>query len=154
MPAKHEFPDTDDLIRRYQAGESVAKLAREKGVTHKVIARILDNAGVYERGRTNRKPLDADTIVSRYLAGESEKAIADSMDVRRDAIRRRLLKAGVTPRGRSEAELLKWSLITDDQRRQQVSAAHLAMRGRTVPHTQQVNMARGREAALKAGPQA
>lgn len=145
MTAKYEFPDTDNLISRYVGGESPHELAREKGVSYNVIARIMREAGVLRRKSDGKVSLDIDEIVSRYLSGESENAIAQSMNVRRDAIRRRLLKAGIEPRGRSEAELLKWSLMSDNQRRQQVSAAHDASRGRTVPHSQQVRMAQGRE---------
>lgn len=145
MTRKIEFPDTDNLVRRYQSGESLYKLATEKGVTDKVIGRIMREAGVLEDRTGDRVDLPIDDIVSRYLAGESEKSIADSLGVNRWTIRRRLLKANVSIRGRSEAELLKWSLMSDDQRREQVTPAHRAMRGRTVPHDQQVRMAQGRE---------
>lgn len=145
MTRKIEFPDTDDLIRRYKAGESAYKLACEKGVTDKVIVRMLKSAGVYEDRTGDRVSLDTDDLITRYLAGESEKTIADSLGVNRWTIRRRLVKAGIEPRGRSDAELLKWSFMPDDKRRQQVSAAHAATRGRAIPRDVQIRMAQGRE---------
>ncbi|CUS06442.1 protein of unknown function (plasmid) [Candidatus Promineifilum breve] len=145
MTAKAEFPDTDNLIRRYQSGESLYKLASEKGVTPKVIARIMREAGVLESRQGLRIDLDIESIIAHYLAGESEKAISDSLGVNRWTIRRRLQAAGIEPRGRSEAELLKWSQMTAEQKRQQVAPAHDAVRGVPVPHARKVKIAKGKE---------
>ncbi len=145
MATKIEFPDTDDLIRRYQSGESVYKLATEKGVTDKVIVRVLRTAGVYEDRTGDRVVLGDSDIVARYLAGESEKAIADATGVNRWTIRRRLLRSNVPIRGRSEAEALKWSFMSEQERQQQVSAAHDAVRGVPVPYSRKIKAAKGRE---------
>jgi len=142
---KIEFPDPDDLIRRYISGESINKLAREQGVSQGAIARFMRRAGVFQDRSVNRLPLDTETIVSRYLSGESEKAIADSLGVTRPPIRRRLLAAGIQPRGRSEAELLKWSQMSPMDRTLQVAAAHEATRGRTLSHDEKLRQAKGKE---------
>lgn len=140
-----KLSDPDNLIRRYVAGESVHKLAREQGVSQGTISRLMKKAGVFQDRSEFRIPLDSAAIAERYLAGESEKAIAVSLGVSRLAIRRRLLSFGIQPRGRSEAELLKWSQMAPDARAQQVAAAHDAARGRTVSYDQQLSMARGKE---------
>lgn len=145
MTRKHEFPDADDLIRRYQAGESIKELAREKGVSSKVIVRIVREADAFQDRSVFRLRLDTDDIARRYLAGESEKAIADSLGVARGPIRRRLLASGIQPRGRSEAELLKWSQMSSDARAAQVSAAHQASRGRTISYVEKLRQAEGKE---------
>lgn len=140
-----KYPDPDDLIRRYVAGESIRKLAGEQGVSKHAIVGFMRRSGVLQDRSEFRLPLDNDAIVARYLAGESENVIANDLGVNRWTIRRRLLSAGVEPRNRSEAETLKWSQMTPKQRAAQVAAANDASRGRTPPRDRQIKQAQGRE---------
>jgi very-short-patch-repair endonuclease len=77
-----------------------------------------------------RLNLDTDNLVRLYQEGWSENRLAKHLGVSRPVIRRRLLESGVHIRSQSEAEALKWSLMTPEQRARQVEAAHKAARGR------------------------
>lgn len=46
-----EFPDLDNMIKRYQSGVSVKQLAHEHGCSRCAVARALAHAGVMLRGR-------------------------------------------------------------------------------------------------------
>lgn len=122
--------NTDDLIQRYDAGESAASIAASVGIAKGSFYKRLKVAGHAVRG--NRRALDDAAIVARYVAGDSEKKISDDLGVDRLAIRRRLIEANVQPRGRSEAERLKWSKLKSDPVAvaRQVAAANAACRGR------------------------
>jgi hypothetical protein len=80
-----------------------------------------------------RYDININDLVERYLAGESEKGLADSLGVSRTVIRRRLIETGTPIRGRSEAETVKWSRMSETQRADQTTAAHVAARGRKAP---------------------
>lgn len=54
----------------------------------------------------------------------SENALADELDVSRTAVQGALESAGIERRGRSEAEHKKWSEMTEEERQEQVQAAH------------------------------
>ena len=99
MSTKIELANTDDLIRRYQAGESENKLSGEFGISRSVITRILRDHGIHHRGR-------------------------------------------------SEAELLKWSHMSPERRRNQVAAAHQAARGRTITWAEKCKHAISNEQSL------
>lgn len=76
-----------------------------------------------------RIDLNVDDLVKRYQSGQSLKSISDDLGISRPTLLRRLREAGVPIRGRSEAESLKWSQMTPDQRANQVGKAHAAVRG-------------------------
>lgn len=91
--------------------------------------------------------LPIDRIVYLYtIEGVSENALAKCYGVDRGIIRRRLIKAGIKPRGRSEAERLKWSKMTPQQRKHQVQAAHDTVRGKVKSREYLLKRARGRQA--------
>lgn len=69
-------------------------------------------------------------ICDYYMGGESENSIANRFKVSRNVIRRILLKHGVQVRSQSQAESLKWSKMTNEQRANQVKKAHDAVTGK------------------------
>ncbi len=89
-----------------------------------------------------------DDLLRRYVAGESENKLASEAGVNRWTFRRRLLAANITPRGRVEAETLKWSRMSPEQRAAQTAAAHAATRGRTVDFAEQCRNALGKQRAM------
>jgi uncharacterized protein (DUF433 family) len=101
-------PSTDELVRRYQAGESCATIAAATGLCPTSVQGRLKRAGVKLRppGRpASRGPLgasDAD-LVARYRAGETCKVIAEATGVSRTTIRERLRRAGIELRRGAEA---------------------------------------------------
>ena len=52
MPAKIQAPDADNLIVRYQAGESLKALSDQTQISRRVIARHLSEHGISLRGRS------------------------------------------------------------------------------------------------------
>jgi DNA invertase Pin-like site-specific DNA recombinase len=94
---------TEELVRRYRAGETVAMLAAATGVSRTPLYRRLKGAGVKPRppGRLSSAgglgATDAD-LVARYRAGETCKVIEAAMDLSGSAVRRRLKRAGVEMR--------------------------------------------------------
>lgn len=126
MTAKVSRINTDDLIKKHLSGLSATQLARQHGVTQKVIVRLL---GSEYRTRSQLAAMHTDSIVARYTSGESCKSIADSFWFDRPTVIRILTDAGISVRGRSEAECVKWSRMTGEQRAAQVSSAHQSVRG-------------------------
>lgn len=69
-------------------------------------------------------------IINKYTSGTSENKISIEYGVSRKVIRRILEENNVNIRNQSQAELLKWSQMTDDQRRNQVKNCHALSIGR------------------------
>src|SRR5690606_21587359 len=113
----------------YRAGRSTNDLAREFGVTQKVVARILKQSGIKFRG-VRKTEFTTAMVASLYESGMSENAVAKKLGTTRSVVRRRLIESGVHIRNPSEAEALKWSNMTSAQRKAQVRAAHQATTGR------------------------
>lgn len=69
MPNIIEFTNLDDLIRRYQAGESELKLAREFSVSRNVIRKRLIDSGIIPRNGSQ-----ANIISMSLMTAEQRKA--------------------------------------------------------------------------------
>jgi hypothetical protein len=89
----------------------------------------------------NRKNLPIEDIVRLYESGISENKIAKMFESSRNIIRTRLLECGTKIRNSSEAEKLKWSQMTVEQRANQVRKAHDSVRGKILPIEQIRNIA-------------
>lgn len=83
-----------------------------------------------KRHNPERTIIDSESAISMYRSGMSEKAVADYFGCSRNVIRTRLIKNGIPIRGRSEAELLKWSQMSDEKKANQVQSAHDAVRAK------------------------
>lgn len=129
MPRKLNDVDRDDLVRRYLAGESGNQLARRYGVLKIVVYGTLRRRGIPRRHLPHRKVMPTEEIAALYRSGESVNALAKKYGVSRRVIEKRLNEAGVARRGQSEAELLKWSRMSEAQRSRQVAKANEAARG-------------------------
>jgi very-short-patch-repair endonuclease len=117
MPRELTPLDTDNLIARYRAGESLSRLCHEAGLRQGQLRKRLVAAGLVldARGVRRRIRLDEGRVVADYVAGASEKKLADELGISRRAIRRVLTTHGVEIRSRSDAELLKWSVLKRDR---------------------------------------
>ena len=89
-----------------------------------------------------------DNLLERYQAGESENALAKEAGINRWTFRKRLREAAIKPRGRSEAEVIKWSKMTPEQRKIQTTAAHDAVRGRKASLDELAFRAKSREGSM------
>lgn len=70
-----------------------------------------------------------DELVQRYQSGQSILKLSQDLGVSRGAIAHALEGEGIQLRTQSEAESLKWSKMTPDQRLHQMAAYHNAIRG-------------------------
>jgi len=131
--------DLDHFGSRYLAGEPVDKLAPEAGGRPVWFYGLMKRNGFVRPRQPGKKRIilvDADSIASRYSAGESELSLSRSAGVSRAVIRRHLVEKCVPLRNQSESESVKWSRMTEAQRRSQVAPAHIAARGRVVTATE------------------
>jgi len=83
--------------------------------------------GIIMRYRIDEKTISR--MVSLYLGGVSEKRIAETFGYSRSVIRRILLERKVRIRTQSECEKLRWSQMTQQERNNQIKAAHKACKG-------------------------
>lgn len=80
--------------------------------------------------RYPRVIVDANKLREMYLAGKTENQISKELGIARASVRSRCLKLGLVPRTLSEAQLVRNSLRTPEQRAAGARAAHDAARGR------------------------
>lgn len=154
MSAKIEIPNQGDLIQRYQAGETISKLAMEWDIPKTTLRRRLDKLGVREDRRSHRLktiPRLA-AFIARYRAGESVNSLCIEAGVKRFAFTAALQRAGVHTRGQSEAETAKWQQMPADVRSRQVAHAHDAVRGTTTPLVVMQRQAIGRQRKPRTTP--
>ena len=131
MAGKIELPNINNLIERYNAGESCNSLAHELGVSKQTVARRFRTAGVIIK--TNRFPtgVTLKILTTQYASGDSINALSKRHNIGRDFIVARFVEANVELRSQSEAERLKWQHLKQDPKaiERQCSAAWKATRG-------------------------
>jgi transposase-like protein len=73
MPREWLPPNLDDLVEHYLSGQSVKALAEQHGVSRNVIDRVLDQAGVQRRGRS-----EAMTVRMAQTSPEERARLAEA----------------------------------------------------------------------------
>lgn len=166
-----EPPWAEDMVSRYVAGESLAALSevfrsypdalrkilkardisiRDFRTSATLAVRRMPKEWRNARGRKaaekTRKQLDNTAIVNAYLSGESENSIAKRMNVSRDVITKRLQVAGIQRRNTTEANRLRQSQRSPEERRAGMLAAQAASRGRTIGIEEKTRNAQKRQA--------
>lgn len=153
---QRDFPNIDDLIHQYNSGHSIAQIAMREHACSTTIKRAFVSRGATFRNQSDcmRKrhaesnmDILAD-VATAYRGGMSENAVAKKFRVSRSAIRRLLLISGCHIRTQSEAEFLKWSQMTEDQRIVQVASAHDKVRGMKRSYSDLSTRAKGKEKTL------
>lgn len=144
MPAKNTSIDFNNLINLYLSGESLENLAHRfrtsvTRIKHEFSLKDVALRTAHERraliaqkAKTRHiinDPFPSDEIIQRYLDGESENSLAEAYKTSRTTIRRRLTRSGIPIRSYSEANLLKASQMTPEERLANAKAAHDAVRG-------------------------
>ncbi len=121
MASKPRPANLDDLVRRYEAGESAAHLAKELGVYTYVVTRWFREADIDLRSGSDRlalawqtrhrsaDDLPAAEILARYRDGASGKVLAEEYRTPRTAINEVLRRAGVPIRDRSSGMRQRWA---------------------------------------------
>jgi hypothetical protein len=133
--------DTENVVQLYQSGMSLNKLAQLNGCSFKAIRNCLTRAGVAIRPKPNPRIAE---VARLYNSGLSENQVAQHLGVSRGCIRKRIIEAGITPRTQGEAEALKWSQMTAEQRAHQTRHAHKACRGRVQSQRELIQRAESR----------
>lgn len=100
---------TDDqrreIIRRYESGETGAKIAASHGVSATAVYQLLRTRGVVRRPANNKPKFNADferLAAQRYVSGESASDIARSFSVDIGTVLNMLRRQGVEKRSASE----------------------------------------------------
>lgn len=136
----------NDIIKRYNSGESTQQIADTYGVSRSAVERCLTRCGIALKGV--RIDLDIGRIIEMYNSGVSQNAIAKEFGVSRPVINRRLNEAGVVIRGSAEANKLMMSKRTAEENARNVRAAHDAVRGKAKSHEQLCKAALNRQASF------
>lgn len=100
----------NEIVTRYQAGESLKQIAAAYGTSDNTVRRLLEDQGVQRRpGRVTAKRTDPESeardgeIVELYGEGVSTVTLSKRYGLATSAVRSILLRNGVTLRSRSEA---------------------------------------------------
>lgn len=139
MPARIDDLDTDDLIRRYNRGESLHAMSKRFGIDRYVIRRILHEGHIQPRSMaeamrlTRITNLDEDKIVSRYNAGDSAHILAGAFGVSERVIYRVLRENNVKTRTLKEANNLIHDQLTLEQRQTRATQHTVVWEGRSYP---------------------
>lgn len=137
----------DNAIELISSGKTLKFAASEIGVHPETLSRKLKDRGfkIPKSIKPNIINIPIDEVVSMYQGGESENAIAKHFKTSRTVIRKRIIDVGISPRTQSEAEKLKWSKMTEEQRIKQTKNAHNAVRGSIQPDSVKIATAITRE---------
>lgn len=123
-----------DACKLLDGTRRLGEVAKSLGVNPDNLSKFLGTRGftpVYPaRESARRKDLPDREIVAAYVAGMSELQIAKDFGVSRNVVRRRLIESGTQVRDQSQAGVLSASRVGGEQRKQRVSAAHDAVRGK------------------------
>ena len=90
----------DALVSRAQAGESVQSLAREVGVAHSALTRMLRTRGVSIRRRKVSEK-DERALAKAYEAGQTIAELENSFKMSHGAVLRALHRAGANMRAKA-----------------------------------------------------
>lgn len=137
----------DRIIKMHESGLSVKEIAAKLDVSFPCVYRNLKSKNL----GSNKKWLQIrDKAVALYVSGESENAVAKTIGVDRSTIRTCLIKSGVHIRSQSESELLKWSKMNLEQRKNQVKKANETIRnlGKEFHRQSSIKQAKAKEQSL------
>ena len=129
MSRKSTFINIDYLVHEhFTKHRNIADLASELNIGWKTIEKRLQDAGYVP---WKRYSVDSSIIIKQFSNGKSVNEISKKFKIARNTINRILLRNNIRPRTQSEAETLKWSNMTEYQRKKQVQKAHEARRDQT-----------------------
>lgn len=118
-------------------GKSISEVANFLGCNPTNLRKALGATGyIIPRFRKlvhNRKELPIDELVAKYASGASELALSKEYKCSRDVIRRHLIEGSADIRNGSQANFIRMSRLTVDERKQLAKAANDAVRGMPEP---------------------
>jgi hypothetical protein len=83
-----------------------------------------------------------DNVIKRYYSGISLNQLSKEIGITRITLTRRFKSLGVNLRSQSDSERIKWSKMSEQQRKRQVQKAHESTRGRVVSTSEKVKRAK------------
>jgi len=101
--AEHDETDaalTAELVRRYEAGETIDELVADSPLSFRRIRRILLDTGITLRPQARRVPPAPPGLVNGYAAGNTIRQLARIHGLTYGQTRRMLLQEGVELRAR------------------------------------------------------
>lgn len=120
--------DIDSLVKLYKEGRSVDEISIQFGVSRSFAYNKIRKAiGGFDAHRIINHPKTR-FVIDEYMSGMSENAVAIRHGLQRNTVKAILVQNGIKRRSQSEAEMLKWSKMTEQQRIKQVKKAHQAIR--------------------------
>lgn len=147
MTRKTDASLIDNFIELVRCGMSTTDTCSVVGISTTVGRRAVKKFGIKTPESIERERIDklGEQMVTMYQNGESENAVAKHFSISRNVVRRQLERFGVEPRTQSEAESLKWSKMTEEQRQRQVKAAHKVNKGIIRSDESKIKLAKARE---------
>jgi len=139
---KITFTHLDDLIKRYQSGETIDHIAASEGVNRKTIYKTFRTASV---DMSRKIKLPERVVIERYQSGQSVKHLAEQFNVSRIVINRVLKEHQIQPRSPQQSQKLWMSQTTKEFRQKITENAHNAVRGRTKSLAQKIKNAQQKE---------
>ncbi|WP_420805188.1 helix-turn-helix domain-containing protein [Bavariicoccus seileri] len=122
--------DINDIITRYNSGQSITQIANVFNVSRKPITKIIKENGISIRNPNAKKSIPVRKIISLYESGMSVNALAKKFGVSRTVIKRRLEQSSVVMRGQTLANQIMMAKRTKQENIRNSSAAHDAIRGK------------------------
>lgn len=120
---RKSFPNDIDIVNMYTIRKMPStKISEFYEISKGYVLKVLKRNNVFMR--SIRKEDSTKKIIDAYQSGLSENQTAKKFNVSRSVVRRVLTENKIHIRSQSEAEKLKWSKMTDEQRKHQVKAAH------------------------------
>lgn len=146
---KYIFSDFDAnniIEKHFVAKMPISDIARQLGVTEKVIARVIVQSG--------RVPLNHNLwiygvftlkcAIALYNYGIGARGIAKRLNVPLAKLISEFKRQGIKLRNQSEQETKKWEIMDKAKRAKQVEACHKATKGVPQKHTTLCNIAKAR----------
>ncbi|MET8776605.1 hypothetical protein ABZV58_16480 [Nocardia sp. NPDC004654] len=96
--------EVQKLVAQYEAGATIAALAREWGMHTQTVDTHLKSCGVQKHGSFKLSPTQVDEVAWLYTSGWSAGEIARKFEVTTTTISKSLVRAGVTLRSHRQAQ--------------------------------------------------
>jgi hypothetical protein len=143
---------TDELLRNainiFDASSgsvTIKEVALQLGVTRCNLSKALRAIGYVipkcRKPAHNRKNVPVDEIVAKYISGDSELSISKEFKIARGTVRKCLIDSGTEIRNGSEANFIRMSRLSIEDRKNLTRSANDAVRGIPEPRCRKIKRA-------------
>jgi hypothetical protein len=120
--------DFNRVVEMYESGVFPPVIAETLGCSKALIYKLFKQNGYKVKSR--KLPVNSGAVIELYESGVSENVVAKHFNISRNVVRRILTENSIHIRTQSEAETLKWSQMSQEQRVHQVKGANEAIRNK------------------------